>query len=321
MVKILANDGIMAGGKQLLLEKGFELDDSKREGDELLKDLQHFDALLVRSATKVTKEIIDAGTNLKFIGRGGVGMDNIDIPYAESKGIKVVNTPAASSQSVAELVLAHMFAGARFLHSSNREMPKIGDQQFKALKKTYSKGTELNGKKLGIIGFGRIGQAVARMAIGVGMYILPYDRLYKEKLNFEIQQIHVDDRPVILQIQPQPIEEVLTESDILTIHIPFKPGSTPFIGAKEFEMMKQNVMIINTARGGVIDEVALLKYLNNDKVAFAGLDVYENEPAPNKALLEHPKVSLTPHIGASTNEGQERVWLEMANLLSDYFNQ
>ncbi len=319
MIKVLANDGIKDSGKELLEKNGFEVDTRFRDKDELLQDISSFDALLVRSATKVTPEVMDAAGRLKFIGRGGVGLDNIDLAYAEKKGIKVFNTPGASSQSVAELVMAHMYTGARFLQDANRRMPREGHDQFKELKKQYSKGRELSGKTLGIVGFGRIGQAVGRLALGAGMKIKPYDMLFKETMHFELSQIDCNGQAPMVSLRPNSLEDVLRESDIITFHIPFASGSSYFISNPEFEKMKDGVMIINAARGGVIDEQALLDQLNSGKVSFAGLDVFENEPRPREDLLQHPRVSLTPHIGASTTEGQDRVWVEMAHHLINFF--
>lgn len=314
MAKILANDGIDPIGKKLLEDAGFTVDTQTVAQDQLATALQQYDGLTVRSATKVRKELIDACPNLKLIGRGGVGMDNIDVEYARSKGIAVVNTPAASSLSVAELVFAHLFTGVRFLQDANRKMPVEGDTNFNGLKKAYAKGIELRGKTIGIIGFGRIGRATAEVALGLGMDVLAYD-LYPYSGNITLnltQGIKVD-----IPVQTTNLEEVIAKSDFISLHTPF--AEKPILGAEEFAAMKNGVGVVNCSRGGTIDEPALLEALNSGKVAFAGLDVFDNEPTPLSALLTHPKISLTPHIGASTNEAQERIGTELANLIIQHF--
>ncbi len=320
MTRILANDGIHKAGKELLLEAGFQLDEEHVAADQLAEALKSYDAVLVRSATKIRKEIIDACPNIKLIGRGGVGMDNIDVDYARSKSVKVVNTPGASSQSVAELVFAHLFTGARFLHQSNRKMPDEAQQKFGSLKKTYSQGVELRGKNLGLIGFGRIGQAVARMALGLGMNVIPF-KLDNDEVKIEIDFFKIKDASVVINMKTDPFEFLLAESDFITLHVPFPPGAPPVLYKERFDMMKDGVGIINTSRGGVIVEDDLLDALASGKVAFAGLDVYENEPKPNKAILEHPQISLTPHIGASTKEAQERIGIELAEKVIGFFRR
>jgi len=317
MIKILANDGIDAAGKQKMEEAGFQVDTQTIPQEELKEQLKNYDAILIRSATKIRKDIIDACPNLKLIGRGGVGMDNIDVDYARSMGREVVNTPAASTLSVAELVFAHLFSGIRFLHDSNRTMPDKGNTEFKALKKKYAKGIELRGKTLGIIGFGRIGQETARMALGLGMNLLAYDVVPKEvKLEIEIPMVK---QKVVVPVKPVSKEEVLEKSDFISIHTPFKAGDDPAIGEAEFAKMKEGVFIIQCGRGGAVDEKPLIKALDSGKVGFAGLDVFENEPTPDVALLKHPNVSLTPHIGASTVEAQKRIGLEMADKVIGFF--
>ena len=263
--------------------------------------------LLVRSATKVRKDIIDACPSLKIIGRGGVGMDNIDVEYAREKGINVINTPAASSASVAELVFAHLFSGCRFLTDSNRKMPVEGDTKFAELKKAYTKGVELRGKTIGIIGFGRIGQEVAKMALGLGMRVLAVDN-FAEKVNLKVE--FFNEQSVDFEIKTQSKEEVLKEADFVTLHVPAQKEFV--IGQKEFDLMKNGAALVNCARGGVVDEEALLKALDSGKLAFAGLDVFINEPTPAKSILSHPKISLTPHTGASTNEAQDRIGISLA---------
>jgi D-3-phosphoglycerate dehydrogenase len=309
--KILANDGIDPIGKGLLEKAGFTVVTDKVAQENLATAIneQQFVGLTVRSATKVRKDVIDACPGLKLIGRGGVGMDNIDVDYARSKGIEVVNTPAASSHSVGELVFAHLFNTVRFLYDSNRQMPVNGDTQFDALKKKYAKGIELKGKTLGIIGFGRIGQAVAKIALGCGMKVVAYDPFLKEaSLNLEIEG--VSDK-ITVKIVTVALEKLLAESDFITLHVP----GGKVITKKEFDLMKNGVCIVNAARGGVIDEKDLIDALNSGKVGHAALDVFENEPTPNKELLSHPKISLTPHIGAATEEAQERIGVELAELI------
>lgn len=319
MVRILANDGIDAAGKQKLTDHGFEVVTDKIEQEDLKGRLNDFDAILVRSATKVRQDLIDASPNLKFIGRGGVGMDNIDVEYARGKGMRVQNTPAASSQSVAELVFAHLFTGVRFLHDANRHMPQSGHTDFAKLKKSYAKGVELQGAKLGIIGFGMIGQAVARMGIGLGMEIIPHDLEHKP-VELELQLMATESMTVNVKLHTESMDKLLAESDFISLHVPFKAGQTPIIGAAEFTRMKDGAGLVNAARGGAVDEDALLAALDSGKLRFAGLDVFENEPTPRQDLLQHPKTSVTPHIGASTGEAQERVWMEMAAHLIDFFD-
>lgn len=316
MIKILANDGIDPIGKQLLEEAGFQVDTETIPQDQLAEALLNYDAITVRSATKVRAALIDACPNIKLIGRGGVGMDNIDVDYARSKGINVVNTPAASSLSVAELVFSHLFSGVRFLYDANRKMPLEGETKFNDLKKAYAKGIELRGKTIGIIGFGRIGRETAAVALGLGMNVLAYDLFpFSGNITLNLQGgIKVD-----IPVQTVSLAEVIAQSDFISLHTPF--ADKPILGADEFAAMKQGVGIVNCSRGGTIDEKALVEALNSGKVAFAGLDVFDNEPTPAKELLSHPKISLTPHIGAATNEAQERVGTELANLIIDHFKK
>lgn len=309
--KILANDGIDAQGKSLLEKAGFTVITEKVAQENLIQAIneQKFVGLTVRSATKVRKDVIDACPDLKLIGRGGVGMDNIDVEYARNKGIEVVNTPAASSHSVAELVMAHLFNCVRFLYDSNRNMHLTGDTQFDTLKKKYSKGIELKGKTIGIIGFGRIGQAVAKIALGCGMKVLAFDPFLKEALIY----LDIDSIPekVSVKLHTIPLGKLLAESDFITLHVP----GGKVISKTEIAQMKDGVILVNAARGGVIDETDLIEALNSGKVSHAALDVFENEPTPNKAILSHPKISLTPHIGAATDEAQERIGIELAELI------
>ncbi len=308
-MKVLANDGLDQSGIDGLQKAGFEVITAKVPQEELINYINENQVrtLLVRSATKVRKDIIDACPSLKIIGRGGVGMDNIDVEYAREKGINVINTPAASSASVAELVFAHLFSGCRFLTDSNRKMPVEGDSKFAELKKAYTKGVELRGKTIGIIGFGRIGQEVAKMALGLGMRVLAVDN-FAEKVNLKVE--FFNGQSVDFEIKTQSKEEVLKEADFVTLHVPAQKEFV--IGQKEFDLMKNGAALVNCARGGVVDEEALLKALDSGKLAFAGLDVFINEPTPAKSVLSHPKISLTPHTGASTNEAQDRIGISLA---------
>ncbi len=308
-MKVLANDGLDQSGIDGLQKAGFEVITAKVPQEKLINYINENQVrtLLVRSATKVRKDIIDACPSLKIIGRGGVGMDNIDVEYAREKGINVINTPAASSASVAELVFAHLFSGCRFLTDSNRKMPVEGDSKFAELKKAYTKGVELRGKTIGIIGFGRIGQEVAKMALGLGMRVLAVDN-FAEKVNLKVE--FFNGQSVDFEIKTQSKEEVLKEADFVTLHVPAQKEFV--IGQKEFDLMKNGAALVNCARGGVVDEEALLKALDSGKLAFAGLDVFINEPTPAKSILSHPKISLTPHTGASTNEAQDRIGISLA---------
>ena len=309
-MKVLANDGLDQSGIDALTAKGFEVITNKVPQEFLIDYINEnkIKTVLVRSATTVRKDLIDACPSLEIIGRGGVGMDNIDVDYARSKNIHVINTPSASSESVAELVFAHLFSGARFLQDSNRKMPLFGDSEFAKLKKSYEKGIELRGKTIGIVGMGRIGQEVARIALGLGMRVIAADsnvgRASIKVKFYNNQFINVD-------IETEPIEGVLKHADFITLHVPAQKEGY-MIGEKEFEMMKNGVAIVNCSRGGVIDEKALVSALNSGKVAFAGLDVFINEPTPSKEILNHAKISMTPHTGASTLEAQDRIGLSLA---------
>jgi len=315
-MKVLANDGISQSGIDALHQGGFEVITTKVAQEQVANYINTHDVsvILVRSATKVRKDLIDACPGLKIIGRGGVGMDNIDVDYARSKGIHVINTPASSSESVAELVFAHLFTGVRFLHDSNRNMPLEGDTNFDSLKKAYANGIELRGKTIGIIGFGRIGQAVAKMALGLGMRVIAADKFVNKA---EIKVDFFNGQSINVAFETEPLEEVIKHSDFITLHVPAQEGYV--IGEPEFEIMKDNVGIVNCARGGVIDEVALIKALDAEKVLFAGLDVFENEPSPEIQILMHPKISLTPHIGAATLEAQDRIGTELADQIIQLF--
>ncbi|MAM18125.1 MAG: D-2-hydroxyacid dehydrogenase [Christiangramia sp.] len=314
-MKVLANDGISQSGIKLLEENKVEVI-VKKVADSQLADFinnNQIDALLVRSATKVRKELINKCPNLKMIGRGGVGLDNIDVQYAESKGIKVFNTPDASSSSVAELVFAHLFGGVRQLYHANRNMPLEGESRFKELKKSYSKGMELRGKTLGVIGFGRIGREVAKIALGIGMKVIASDHEVGEA---EIELEFYNHQSIKIPIKTEPVEDLIRHSDFITLHVPSQ--DEPVIGKEEIAQMKNGVGIINTARGGVIDEKALLDAIEDEKVWFAALDVYENEPTPEIRLLMNESISLSPHIGACTLEAQERIGIELARKTLEY---
>ena len=308
-MKVLANDGISKSGIKALEKGGFEVITTKVAQEQVANyvNTNNISVVLVRSATKVRKDIIDACPGLKIIGRGGVGMDNIDVDYARSKGIHVINTPASSSESVAELVFGHLFSGVRFLHDANRNMPLEGDSNFEGLKKAYANGIELRGKTLGIVGFGRIGQATAKMALGLGMKVIAADKYVD---NATIKVDFYNGQFINVEIATEPLEDLFKHADFITLHVPAQDGYV--ISTDEFAAMKDNVGIINCSRGGVIDEVALLHALDNEKVLFAGLDVFESEPSPEIKILMHPKISMTPHIGAATLEAQDRIGTELA---------
>jgi D-3-phosphoglycerate dehydrogenase len=308
-MKILANDGISKSGVKALENAGFEVIVVSVAQEQLQNYINehHIEVLLVRSATKVRKDLIDNCPSLKIIGRGGVGMDNIDVDYALKNGINVINTPAASSESVAELVFAHLFGGVRYLHDANRNMPLDGDTKFKELKKSYGSGRELRGKTLGIIGFGRIGRQVAKIALGCGMKVIASDHEVGEA---DITLTFYDGQEVTLKIKTAPIDKLIKKSDFISLHVPSQSGY--LIGKDEIAKMKDGVGIVNTARGGILNEAALLEAIEDGKVSFAALDVFENEPTPSIKVLMNDAISLTPHIGAATNEAQDRIGIELA---------
>ena len=313
-MKIHANDGISNAGVNALEKYNFNISTTNVAQDKLEEFINQnsIDGLLVRSATTVRKELIDSCPSLKLIGRGGVGMDNIDVDYARKQNIHVINTPAASSSSVAELVFAHLYGGVRFLHDSNRNMPLEGETKFKELKKKYSKGLELRGKTIGVIGFGRIGQEVAKIALGAGMNVIACDSFLKEttiKLNF------YDKNSVSFKIKTISKNEVLKQADFITLHVPSQKKYV--IDKKEFAIMKNGAVLINAARGGIVNEVELVAALDSGKLLFAALDTFENEPKPDIKILMHPNISLTPHIGAATNEAQERIGEELASQINN----
>lgn len=312
-MKILANDGISQTGIDALKRDGFDITTINVSQEQLIDYINEnqIEALLVRSATTARKELIDSCPGLKLIGRGGVGMDNIDVEYAKSKGIHVINTPAASSASVAELVFAHLYGGVRFLYNSNRKMPLEGETNFKGLKKAFAKGTELRGKTLGIIGFGRIGQEVAKIGLGIGMNIIASDK-FIDQVDLKITLSTGDS--VDVKIKTQDFDDLIENSDFISLHVPAQKSYV--INAEVLSKMKKGVGIINAARGGVIDEVALIDSLDSGHLSFAALDTFENEPNPEIKLLMHEKISLTPHIGAATLEAQDRIGEELASQIS-----
>lgn len=309
-MRILANDGISENGIIDLEKAGFDVI-TERVAQEQLRayiNENNIVGILVRSATEVRKDLIDNCPSLKLIGRGGVGMDNIDVECAKEKGLHVINTPAASSESVAELVFAHLFGGVRFLYDANRNMPLEGEKNFKKLKSAYAEGRELRGKTLGILGFGRIGQAVSKIALGIGMQVIYHDP-YIDKADIKLP--FYDNQSVSFFLNSKSKEEVLKASDFITLHVPAQKDYV--IGKPELNLMKDGVGIVNAARGGVVDEIALIDALEEGKVAFAGLDVFESEPSPEIKILMNSSISLSPHIGAATNEAQDRIGSELAS--------
>ena len=308
-MKILANDGISKTVVEEFEAAGFEFSTVTVAQEQLENYINNegIVALLVRSATTVRKDLIDACPSLKIIGRGGVGMDNIDVEYARGKGLHVINTPAASSESVAELVFAHLFSGVRYLYDANRNMPLDGDSKFKSLKKAYAKGTELRGKTLGVIGFGRIGQATAKIGLGLGMKVIAHDP-FMDKASVTVP--FFDGQSLTFDIEIQTKEAVLKQADFLSLHVPAQKDFV--IGTAELELMKDGAGLVNAARGGVVDEVAMVEALKSGKLSFAGVDTFENEPTPAVQVLMTPNVSLTPHIRAATTQAQERIGSELA---------
>ena len=303
MKRILVTDGMDKGALADLRNAGFEVVEQFYAPEELGKALQEFDGVVIRSATKVRKNHIDEALvtgRLKLIVRGGVGVDNIDVAYAEEHGIAVRNTPRASSNSVAELAMAHMFSCARFISVAGQTM-----REGKWEKKAYGKGIELRGKTLGVIGYGRIGKSLGDMAQALGMNVLAYD-IYKN-LDWESETMHYAE-----------MDDILAKADFISVHTPAVPGK-PLICAETIAKMKDGAVIINTSRGANVDEDALLEALNSGKLRAAGLDVWAEEPATNSALYTHPCVSCTPHIGAATKEAQARVGAEVVSVVTGFF--
>ncbi len=309
MIRILANDGIEADGQAKMEAAGFEVVTTKVPQDQLAEALKHYDAICVRSATTVRKELIDQVPNLRAIARGGVGMDNIDVEYARSKGIKVVNTPAASSRAVAELVFGHVLTLARGLQVANRDMAS-GD--FAKLKKGLAGGVQLEGLTLGVVGLGRIGREAARIGLGLGMRVIGSDP-YQKHVDVEVP-IHGIGEPPVVRVNSLSLHEMLKRADVVTLHVPAQDGEA-LIGKEELALLQQDAIIVNTARGGLIDEEALLAALEEGKIRGVALDVFEGEPQPDARLLAHPKISVTPHVGAATGEAQRLIGEELADQL------
>ncbi len=314
MVKILANDGLVKKAIHLLEAQGWEVDVGPLPDEELLQRLKAYDVLIVRSATKVTDSLLRANPHLKVIARAGVGMDNIDLKVAEELGIRVINTPGASSSSVAELVMGHMLGLMRFLHRSNREMPDVREgKDFKILKKSYSKGREAAGKVLGLIGMGKIAREVAMRALGLGMRVRYHDP-YVPAVNLKVELWGIQPVPII-SLSSDPIDEVLAGSDVVSVHVPLVAQTQMLLDESRLRKMRPGAYLIQCARGGVVDEEAVVRLLDTGHLAGAAFDVFEDEPTPRPVLLGHPKISVTPHIGASTVEAQERIGLELARQL------
>jgi D-3-phosphoglycerate dehydrogenase len=320
MTKILANDGIDSTGKKMLEDAGFTVDTQKIAQEELAEKLKSYDAITVRSATKIRKDIIDANPQLKLIGRGGVGLDNIDVEYAKQHSIRVINTPMSSSASVAEMVFAHIYSGVRLLSHTNRQMNLDPISTFNNLKKLSSNGVELRGKTMGIIGFGRIGQEVAKIAFGMGMKVMAFDPYVPEiELPFYFHEAY-NLPSVKIKLTTYSKETVLKEADFISLHVPFNEGDKAVIGAAELNLMKKGSGIVNCARGGVIDEAALTEALKSGHLMFAGLDVFTSEPPKEKTeLFTLPNISLSPHVGGSTVEAQNRIGIELAEKIIDFF--
>lgn len=319
MMKVLANDGIAQSGIDALESAGYEVITTKVAQEQLENYINehNIDAILVRSATQVRADLIDACPSIKLIGRGGVGMDNIDVEYAREQGLHVINTPAASSHSVAELVFAHLFGMVRFLHDANRNMPLEGDSNFKALKKSYANGKELKGKTLGVFGFGRIGQATAKVALGVGMKVVAFDPFIHEDITVSLDFYNGQSVDFVVDVVTK--EELLEQADFISLHVPAQKEFV--IDKADFDSMKDGVGLINAARGGVINEVALVQAIESGKVGYAALDTFENEPTPAVQLLMNPSISLSPHIGAATNEAQDRIGTELASQIIDLLQE
>ena len=314
---VLANDGISQNSKKELIDLNFKIFDTKIDQSELIKYINsnHIEIILVRSATIINSEILNNCKSIKLIGRAGVGLDNIDLISAKKNNVRVFNTPNASSISVAELVISHLLSANRNLHITNRSMPLNGETKFKEIKSHSSECKEVMFKTLGIIGLGRIGQEVAKRAFSLGMNVIAFDKKI-EKIKIHLD--HIKNQNIFFDLITSSLDDVLKESDFITLHIP-KINHKPFLGRDEFDIMKKGVGIINTSRGGLIDESELIKFLNNKKVSFAALDVYENEPTPNIQLLMHDKISLSPHIGGSTVEAQERIGDEIVKEIKSFY--
>lgn len=316
-MKLLANDGIHSEAAKTLSAHGFEILEVKVAQNQLKNyiNTHAVEVLLVRSATQVDSELILGCPSLKIIARAGVGLDNIDVSAARKKGILVLNTPEASTNAVVELAFAHLLGSVRFLHDSNRNMPLEGDTQFAALKQNYSQGVELRGKTLGIIGLGHTGKAMAQMALAMGMNVLACDI----SLKTETLRVSIGHHTVSIDISTVEKETLLQESDFISLHLPY--NGEVCLSEEAFSQMKKGVGIVNISRGELVDEKALITALDEDRASFAALDVFQNEPTPSIALLMHPKVSLSPHIGGSTREAQQRIFAEIATQLINIKNQ
>ncbi len=313
-MKVLANDGISAKAKAALEAEGIKVSTDHVEQSNLIDTLnsEGYAGILVRSATKVRQDLIDACPDLRFIGRGGVGMDNIDVAYAREQGKVVFNTPAASSQSVAELVMAHLFAMSRSLHRSYAAMPERGADEFKVLKKAYAKGIELRGKTLGIVGFGRIGTAVAQYALGCGMHVIGVDREGTSRtVHVQVPLGGSKVQDIAVEIPLVPLSDMLAQADAVTFHVPAQEDGSPVLDAAGVASMKEGAMLVNTARGGTVDEVAVSAAVTSGHLRAAALDVFVGEPKPDPALLQVDGLALTPHIGAATLEAQDRIGEEL----------
>lgn len=316
-MKVLANDGISPAGEEKLKSLGYEVITDTIEQDKLIDYINNndVDVLLVRSATQVRADLINACSSLKMIGRGGVGLDNIDVDHAKSKGVEVINTPAASSQSVAELVMGSLFSMVRMTYDANRQMPVKGNTEFKALKKKYAKGLELRGKTLGIIGTGRIGAATASYALGIGMKVIGFDAFMDKATVY----VPLPDNTTMEVLMPMvSLDELYRSADFITIHVPAQPGDKPLISKVELDTMKDGVFLVNASRGGLIDEHDLIAALDSGNVAGATLDVFLGEPTPKQELIAHPRLITTPHIGAATLEAQDRIGVELADKINDH---
>lgn len=316
--KILANDGISKAGADALIAVGFELSTDFIAQDQLADHINanNIEVLLVRSATKVRQPLIDACPGLKLIGRGGVGVDNIDVEHAKNAGKVVFNTPASSSQSVAELAFGMMFSLARMTYDADRVMPSTGASEFNNLKKKYAKGIELRGRTLGIIGLGRIGKSLASYALGCGMNVIAFDPYCTD---FSVS-LEIAGNSIKVEVQKaDSIDALLAVSNFVSLHVPKQKDGSAVLGTKELAMLPKGSYIVNCARGGVVDEDAMLESLNSGHLAGVALDVFENEPTPRQDLLSHPKIISTPHIGASTNEAQDRIGMEIAEIVMSHY--
>ncbi|MBM76864.1 MAG: 3-phosphoglycerate dehydrogenase [Crocinitomicaceae bacterium] len=316
-MKVLANDGISKSGISILENAGFTVITNKVNQEDLINYInsEKIEVILVRSATQVREDIISSCPSLKIIGRGGVGMDNIDVEFARQNGLEVINTPAASSQSVAELVMGHLFSISRSIYDSNRNMPKAESGEFKSLKKKYAKGAELRGKTIGIIGFGRIGQFTAKYALGNGMKVIAFNP-FIEKISISIE---IANQNIEVPITMCSMDNLLSESDYISLHVPMPKDGNALLSTNEFNKMKNGVRIVNAARGGVIDEDALIEALKSGKVSDAALDVFVGEPNPRTDLISNEKIALTPHIGAATSEAQDRIGTELGNKIISFY--